>query len=315
MNTSRGVDVDGREIYTSVNFYIILNQQENKMKIFIFIVMVILLLILERAFIKVDHTPTGGIIVNKEIYDLNNISKNLSKYDQSKERYLRQTYVLSQALAKGNEVEHINTGVSKLGNFSAAIYTGSIIVEAMKWNQFLTTGASLTTKVYDSKIVEEEINNILVLHRKLIIKSRNYNENSTLQETEEYLGVVGEFGGKTMYFALRSDAKAMASFFDGVLKVLQKTGFYREEKIKEFCKGPCYEVFQSLKNNGFEILTTTSPKFDYSVYESFGAIGKISAPIFLKGTSFGENEIKNTIIPAAKEFQRNIISSINASQS
>lgn len=74
-------------------------------------------------------------------------------------------------------------------------------------------------------------------------------------------------------------------------------------------------MFQSLKNNGFGILTTAFPKIDYFIYESFGAIGKISAPVFLKGTSFGENEIQNTIIPDAKEFRQNIISNINASQS
>lgn len=200
------------------------------MKLFVLIGIIVLLWITIPAIINTNNQPTGGTTVNIEIYDLKNISANLSQDQQFKERYLRQTYLLSQALAKGNEVEHINTGVSKLGNFSAAIYTGSIIVEAMKFNQFVTTSAGFTTKFYDSKIVEEEINNILVLHRKLIIKSRNYKENSTLQETEEYLGFVGEFGGKTMYFALRSDTKAMASFFDGVLKVLQKNWILQRRK-------------------------------------------------------------------------------------
>lgn len=256
-----------------------------------------------------SSTPTGLPIKD---YNVPEISINISKDDQLRERFLRQTYFLSQVLSREQQINTLDTGLSNLDKVSTAVYSGSVITQSLKLDNFiLKKGSTGFSRVYNARIVEVELNNIIGLHNNVITASNEYNYNSTIEEANEYLALVGEHAGKTVYLALRSDAKAAAAFIDGLTKISSKAGIkIEDQKIKDICGEDCYNLLKQSKDEIFQFLRVSLPFVDHALFEAFGILGRYTAPSLMKATSFSENELYNEIIPKAKEFQEEIVSQI-----
>lgn len=280
---------------------------------FVIVVIIVIFLIYSTIFQPPPaERATGNIVLNIKEYDVPEISMDLSKDAQLRERYLRQTYLLSQSLKREQKIQDIDTGLDTLDKISTAVYSGSVIAQSLRFdNVIVRTGSSSFSKVYNMRIIEVELNNIAKLHNVVIEASNNYRNYSSLGEANEYLSLVGEHAGKTMYLSLRSDAVATAAFIEGLIKISRKAGIkIDEKKLKESCGEACYKAYNEIKDNGFEIITTILPFVDHALFEAFGILGKLTAPALMKATSFSENELQNTIIPKAKEFQQEILSQI-----
>ena len=192
-------------------------------------------------------TPSGDVVLNIREYDIPEISMDVSKDQQLKERYIRQTYLLSQALSGMDEIDVLDTDLNRLDKLSTAVYSGSVIAQSLKFNNIIIrTGTSGFSKIYNLRIIEREVNNIIPLHNNVIKSSKIYRKDASLEKTNDYLDLVGEHAGKTMYIALRSDAKAAAAFIDGLIKISSKAGIkMKEGKIKDACGKECFTFYSN----------------------------------------------------------------------